>query len=105
LFIIMIGEGGLLTFVASTNTFLQTHVEENMRGRVISYYVMAFGGMIPIGSLMVGLLAHLTSAPFALLMEGLGGIIALVLFIPAFKKTTERAEENATRLNIATGLK
>jgi len=98
LFIIMIGEAGLLTFVASTNTFLQTHVEESMRGRVISYYVMAFGGMIPIGSLIIGLLAHLTSAPFALLIEGLGGIIAIVSFIPAFKKTTVNAEEKATRL-------
>jgi MFS family permease len=103
LLIIMIGEGGLLTFVASTNTFLQTHVEESMRGRVISYYVMAFGGMIPIGSLIIGLLAHFTSAPFALLMEGLAGIIAIVSFIPAFKKTAERAEEKATQLKMATG--
>jgi MFS family permease len=99
----MIGEGGLLTFVASTNTFLQTHVEESMRGRVIIYYVMAFGGMIPIGSLIIGLLAHFTSAPFALLMEVLAGIIAIVSFIPAFKKTAERAEEKATQLKMATG--
>lgn len=101
LFILMIGESGLLTFVASTNTFLQTHVEEKMRGRVISYYVMAFGGMIPIGSLFIGLLAHLTSAPFSILVEGLGGIITLILFIPAFKKSSQRAEEKARKLKMA----
>jgi MFS family permease len=101
LLIILIGESGLLTFVASTNTFLQTHVEEKMRGRVISYYVMAFGGMIPIGSLLVGLLAHLTSAPFAVLIEGLAGIITLVLFIPAFKRSSKRAEVKARRLKLA----
>ncbi len=101
LFLIMMGECGLLTFVASTNTFLQTHVEEHMRGRVISYYVMAFGGMIPIGSLIIGLLAHLTSAPFALLIEGLIGIIIIILFIPSFKKINKRAAQKAEKLKIA----
>ncbi len=100
LFFILIGESGLLTFIASTNTFLQTHVEERMRGRVISYYVMAFGGMLPIGSLVVGLLAHFTSAPFALLAEGLAGIIIIVLFIPAFKRSTKRAEIKEERLRM-----
>ena len=101
LFLIMIGEAGLLTFIAATNTYLQTHVEENMRGRVISYYVMAFGGMLPLGSLVVGLLAHLTSAPFTMLVEGLLGMITLFAFIPAFKKTTKRAEKKAERMKMA----
>jgi MFS family permease len=98
LFFLMIGEIGLLTFIASTNTFLQTHVDERMRGRVISYYVMAFGGTIPIGSLLIGLLAHLTSAPFTIFLEGLAGIVILLLFIPAFKRSSKRAERNAERL-------
>jgi MFS family permease len=101
LFILMVGEGGLLAFIATTNTYLQTNVEENMRGRVISYYAMAFGGMLPIGSLIVGLLAHLTSAPFTVLAEGVAGIITLLSFIPAFKKTSKRAEEKARRLKLA----
>ncbi|MDP4286079.1 MAG: MFS transporter [Bacteroidota bacterium] len=100
LFFIMIGEIGLLTFIASTNTYLQTNVEEHMRGRVISYYVMAFGGMLPIGSLLIGLLAHLTSAPFTILTEGLAGIIVIVSFIPAFKKSTKRAQRKAARLKM-----
>jgi MFS family permease len=94
----MIGEIGLLTFIASTNTFLQTHVDERMRGRVISYYVMAFGGTIPIGSLLIGLLAHFTSAPFTIFVEGLTGIVILLLFIPAFRRSSKRAERNAQRL-------
>lgn len=101
LLFIMIGESGLLTFVASTNTFLQTHVEERMRGRVISYYVMAFGGMIPIGSLVIGLLAHFMGAPFTLLIEGLSGIIIIILFIPSFKKISKRAAQKAERLRMA----
>ncbi len=84
--IIMLGESGLLALIASTNTYIQTHVEERMRGRVISYYVMAFLGIQPIGSLVIGYLAHKTSAPFTLLLEGIAGIISVTAFIPAFKK-------------------
>ncbi len=86
----MIGEGGLLTFIATTNTYLQTNVEENMRGRVISYYVMAFGGMLPMGSLAVGLLAHLTSAPFTVLVEGLR---ELLLFFSLFRLLKKQLKE------------
>jgi len=99
LILLMIGESGLLTFIASTNTYLQTHVDEKMRGRLISYYVMAFGGMLPIGSLLVGSLAHITSAPFAVLVEGVAGIITLFLFIPAFKKISKRTEKKARMIN------
>ncbi|PZX65660.1 MFS transporter [Hydrotalea sandarakina] len=84
--IIMLGESGLLALIASTNTYIQTNVAENMRGRVISYYVMAFMGMQPLGSLLVGYLAHKTSAPFTLLIEGIAGIISVTAFVPAFKK-------------------
>ncbi len=98
LFLILLGEAGLLTFIASANTYLQTNVDEKMRGRVISYYVMAFGGMLPLGSLVVGLLAHLTSAPFTVLLEGVAGIITLFSFIPAFKRTSKRAKQKALKL-------
>jgi hypothetical protein len=55
---------------------------------------MAFGGMLPIGSLVTGLLAHLTSAPFTILVEGLMGIITLVAFIPAFRKATKDTQSH-----------
>ena len=86
LFFVLTGEGGMLAQIASTNTFVQTNVDEHMRGRVVSYYVMAFQGMQPIGSLMIGALAHVTSAPFTVLCEGVAGVIAVLLFIPVLKK-------------------
>jgi MFS family permease len=63
LLFVLLGESGMLAQIAATNTYVQTHVEERMRGRVISYYVMAFQGMQPIGSLLVGWMAHARSAP------------------------------------------
>jgi MFS family permease len=95
LIFILIGESGMLSQIAATNTYVQTNVDENMRGRVLSYYVMAFQGMQPIGSLMVGGLAHITSAPFAVLLEGIGGVIAVLLFIPVLKKARKLADKKA----------
>jgi MFS family permease len=43
--------------MAASNTILQTIVEEDKRGRVMSFYNMAFLGMAPFGSLFAGLLA------------------------------------------------
>lgn len=86
LLFVMIGEAGMLSQIAGTNTYVQTSVEEHMRGRVISYYVMAFQGIQPIGILLTGWLAHVTSAPLTVFLEGLLGLIVAVLFIPALKR-------------------
>jgi MFS family permease len=83
---LMIAEGGLLVEISASNTYIQTHVDEHMRGRVVSYYVMAFLGMQPIGGLLIGSLAHFTSAPFTVLIEGICGVASALLFIPVLKK-------------------
>jgi predicted MFS family arabinose efflux permease len=95
LLFIMIGESGMLIQIAATNTYVQTNVEEHMRGRVISYYVMAFQGMQPIGSLMVGWMAHKSSAPATVMLEGLAGVIIALSFIPALRRIRKRAQAPA----------
>jgi MFS family permease len=47
----------LMVYTGSSNTMLQTLVEEDKRGRVMSLYTMAFMGMAPLGSLLTGYLA------------------------------------------------
>jgi len=101
LFFIMVAEGGMLVLISASNTYIQTHVEEHMRGRVISYFVMAFSGMQPVGSLLVGFLAHVTNAPFTLLLEGIAGMATMLFFIPAFKKINERQKRNDKRFEMA----
>src|SRR6266513_356914 len=49
--------GGMMVETAATNTILQTIVEEQMRGRVMSFYTMAFLGTAPLGSLIAGVAA------------------------------------------------
>jgi MFS family permease len=51
---------GMMVQMAASNTILQTIVEEDKRGRVMSFYSMAFLGMAPFGSLFAGLLAGAT---------------------------------------------
>jgi MFS family permease len=48
---------GVITQLASSNTILQTVVDEDKRGRVMSLYTMALMGIAPLGSLLAGALA------------------------------------------------
>ncbi len=80
--IIMMFSGmGMMLHVASTNTLLQTITEENKRGRVMSFYAMAFRGMSPFGSLIGGSLAGLIGAPVTLILGGAGCIIAVSFYL------------------------
>ena len=56
--------------MASCNTIIQTIVEDDKRGRVMSFYAMAFMGMAPFGSLGAGALAARIGAPHTLLFSG-----------------------------------
>jgi predicted MFS family arabinose efflux permease len=48
---------GMMVQMAASNTVLQTIVEENKRGRVMSLFLMAYAGKMPFGSLFGGYLA------------------------------------------------
>lgn len=61
---------GMMQQMASSNTILQTIVEEEKRGRVMSYYAMSFTGMAPFGSLLAGTVANRIGAPDTLLITG-----------------------------------
>jgi MFS family permease len=61
---------GLMQQMAASNTIIQSVVEENKRGRVMSFYTMAFVGMAPFGSLFAGSLAHEIGAPRTVMVSG-----------------------------------
>ena len=61
---------GLMQQMAASNTIIQTVVEEGKRGRVMSYYTMAFVGMAPFGSLLAGAFAHAIGAPRTVMLSG-----------------------------------
>ena len=71
---------GMMIQMASTNTLLQTLVDDDKRGRVMSLYVMAFMGKAPFGSFMAGTLASIIGAPYTVLSSGVICLIGALLF-------------------------
>jgi MFS family permease len=61
---------GMMQGMAASNTIIQTIVSEDKRGRVMSYYTMAFMGMAPFGSLLAGTMAHKVGAPWTVIVNG-----------------------------------
>ncbi len=76
---------GMMQQMAASNTIIQTIVPEDKRGRVMSYYTMAFVGMAPFGSLLAGALAHAVGAPHTLVINGLCCIAGAVWFTTRLK--------------------
>ncbi len=66
--------------MAATNTILQTVVDEDKRGRVMSFYTMAVFGTVPVGSLFSGALAERLGAPKTLMLGGAFSLIAAACF-------------------------
>ena len=56
--LLFVSGGSFIMIVTSCNILLQSLVPEHLRGRVMALYTMSFIGMLPLGSLMYGSLAH-----------------------------------------------
>ena len=80
---------GMMLQMAACNTVLQTMVEDEIRGRVMSFYAVAFTGTMPFGSLMAGGLAKIIGAPSTLLIGGSFCVLAAVLFYTQLPKIRE----------------
>jgi MFS family permease len=75
--------------MASSNTILQTIAEDKKRGRVMSFYSMAFQGMAPFGSLIAGVSASRIGAPYTLMIGGTVCICGAAVFawqLPALRQ-------------------
>jgi Arabinose efflux permease len=87
---VMTAGAGLMQGMASSNTVIQTLTSEEMRGRVMSYYTMAFMGMAPFGSLLAGTMAHAFGTPNTMIVNGiciaLGGLWFLTQ-LPALRRS------------------
>jgi MFS family permease len=71
---------GMMQQMASSNTILQTIVDDEKRGRVMAFYSMAFQGMAPFGSLVAGALAARIGAPRTVMVSGAFCLVGSVWF-------------------------
>ena len=71
---------GAMTLVASCNTILQTILEEDKRGRVMSFFTVAFIGMAPFGSIGAGTMAGIIGPRETLLLGSACCLAGAMLF-------------------------
>jgi len=91
---------GMLIQMTSSNTILQTIVDDDKRGRVMSFYTMAFMGTAPFGSLMAGGLASSIGAPGTLMIGGVLCILSAVVFASRLGRLKEMVRPIYVRLGI-----
>lgn len=71
---------GMMVQLAASNTVLQTLVDEDKRGRVMSFFAMAVFGTAPLGSLIGGAMTARFSAPATLLFGGVACVLGALAF-------------------------
>ena len=79
----------IVTSVAVANTLLQKLVTDQMRGRVMSMFILSFVGTMPIGNLIAGVVSHRFGAPVTLAAGGL----AIILYVTIVAISNERLRE------------
>lgn len=72
---------GMMVQNSSINTYIQTHAMPAYRARAISYYIMAFQGVFPLGSLLIGALASAWGIHYTLLIQGVAGALVALGFM------------------------
>jgi len=86
--------------MAASNTILQTIVDEDKRGRVMSFYSMSFQGMAPFGSLLAGWMAARIGAPNTVMICGATCIAAAGIFLTQLGSIRELVRPIYVRLGI-----
>jgi MFS family permease len=82
--LVLVSGGGMILQWSASNTVLQTIVDEDKRGRVMSLFAMAIFGSVPLGSLVAGALADRIGAQNTILGGGLVVALASVVYFQAF---------------------
>ncbi len=86
MFVLLFTGLGMIFQMAASNTIIQTIVDERKRGRVMSFYAMAFMGAAPFGSLLAGWSANIIGAPTTLVIGGIFCIIGAIVYFAVLPK-------------------
>ena len=93
---------GMMLQMATSNTIIQTIVEDDKRGRVMSFYTMAFMGTAPFGSFLAGSLASRFGAPTTLLIGGSACILGAILFTRKLPRLKEAVRPVYVKMGLIT---
>jgi len=71
---------GIVSFLATANSFIQLSVPDNLRGRAMSVYALVFLGTAPLGNSLLGVLANSFGTTRAVSISAIFCIIASIIF-------------------------
>jgi MFS family permease len=89
LLILPVVGAGFMVSLAATNTIVQTITEEELRGRVMAFYTMAFLGTAPLGSLLAGVLADRIGEPRTIIAGGVACVLGAAWFASRLPRLRE----------------
>jgi len=101
---IAVASFGMITQMASSNTIIQTVVEDDKRGRVMAFYALAFMGMAPFGSLLAGWIANRVGAPHTIILSGVLSIFGAMAFLTRLPELRAQIRPVYERLGISPGI-
>jgi MFS family permease len=90
-FLLVVG-WGLVSFLATANSFIQLSAPDNLRGRVMSVFTLVFLGTAPIGNSLVGAMADYIGTPHTVSISAIICIIASLLFAMKRKGRKDASE-------------
>lgn len=86
-FILLVCAGwGIVSFLATANSFIQLSSTDNLRGRLMSIYSIVFLGFTPIGSFIIGILSDSIGTTLAITFSSLICLAGAVMFLIRFLK-------------------
>lgn len=84
-FAVILGLGSI-TPMSTSLTIIQMEAAPHMRGRVMSFVAMSYFGMLPLGSLLIGIVSQKIGAPFTMLCQGIIALLIAALFYKLIPK-------------------
>ena len=84
---------GMMAQTSSINIYVQTQSTVKMRSRSISYYLMAYQGMIPVGSLIIGYVSHIIGTRETVAIQGIICIISVIVYVYYKRHSSEEELE------------
>jgi MFS family permease len=97
----VVGFGAVVQIIGA-NTLVQTLVDDDKRGRVMSFHTLCFMGMGPFGNLLIGGLAGALGAPTAVLLGGCGCLLAAAAFATALPRLGRAVHPVYVKMGIVT---
>ena len=94
---------GMMSQTTISITIVQVDSDKEMRGRVMSYVAMAYFGMLPLGSLLIGAISQKFGAPATILYEGIIALIIAAVF-SKFLRSGLQDQKNSDQPKEAQGI-